>query len=67
MNKKLFIFAVFATVLSACTTGTNVKSNVPVQNRIDAENSITNQTDTITRNVGDRTSTINQVGKNLPR
>lgn len=66
MNKNFFILAVAGLVLSACTTGTNVKPNVPVQNKVDAQHSISNQTGTITRNVGDRTSKINEIGKTLP-
>lgn len=67
MSKNYLIFSVLALALSACTSGSNVKPNVPMQDRIDAENSITNQTGNITRNVGDRTAVINQTGKNLPR
>lgn len=66
MNKNFFILAVAGLVLSACTSGTNVKPNVPVQNKVDAQHSISNQTGNITRNVGDRTSKINQIGKTLP-
>ena len=66
MNKNFFILAATGLVLTACTSGTNVKPNVPVQNKVDAQHSISNQTGNITRNVGDRTSTINQIGKTLP-
>jgi|GEM_PF-5697040 len=66
MNKNFFILAIASLVLSACTTGTNVKPNVPVQNKVDAQHSISNQTGNITRNVGDRTSKINEIGKTLP-
>jgi hypothetical protein len=66
MNKNFFILAIAGLILSACTSGTNVKPNVPVQNKVDAQHSISNQTGNITRNVGDRTSKINQIGKTLP-
>lgn len=66
MNKNYFIFAGLALALSACTTGTNVKPDVPMSNKVDAQHSINDQTGNITRNIGDRTSKINQIGKTLP-
>ena len=66
MNKNYFFVAIAALALSACTTGTNVKPDVPMSNKVEAQNSITNETSTITRNIGDRTARVNQIGKTLP-